>query len=206
MANFADIVIDPQELEDGYEASQLFSSPDCMGITFDDLISLPGSITFGVHDVDLSTHVTRRYKLTNPLCSTPMDTVTEHDMAIGMALHGGLGIIHCKCSIEEQVAMVEKVKGFENGFILEPVVFSPQNKIKDLDIIREKKKISGVPITIDGKLKSKLVGFVSNKDTDFIADRNKLLSEVMTPIESMTTGTYPMSIADANHILKVRVA
>ena len=174
MANFADVHIDPAELINGFSAAEIFTSKDCQGITFDDLIVLPGAIDFGVHEVELTTQVTRNYKLNSPFCSTPMDTVTEHEMALGMALNGGIGFIHSNCTIEEQVAMVLRVKNFENGFIVE-----------------------------DGKLGSRLVGLVSNRDTDFIEDRTMKLADVMTPIETLVTGPYPISIAEANEILKV---
>lgn len=203
MATFAEVEVDPSELIDGFSAEEVFSNPSCLGITFDDLIALPGAIDFGVQEVDLSAKITRRHKLNVPLASTPMDTVTEHDMAIGMALHGGIGFIHCRCTVEEQVAMVLKVKNYENGFILEPAVLSPSHTISDLDEVRDRRKISGVPITVDGKMGSKLVGLVSNRDTDFVEDRNILLSEYMTPVEELVTGVYPISIADANEILKV---
>ena len=142
--------IDPAELVNGYSIAEVFGSKDGVGITFDDLIVLPGAINFHVHEVDLNSHVTRNFKLNAPLCSTPMDTVTEHEMALGMALQGGIGFIHSNCTIEEQVAMVEKVKNYENGFILEPAVLSPDHTIHDLDILRDSKKISGVPLTVDG--------------------------------------------------------
>jgi IMP dehydrogenase len=132
-----------------------------------------------------------------------MDTVTEHEMAIGMALHGGIGFIHCNCSIEDQVSMIKKVKHFENGFILEPAVMSPDHLVSDLDELQACKRISGVPITVDGKMGSKLVGLVSNRDTDFLADRSVKLSTVMTPIEKLHVGHYPITISEANQILKV---
>ena len=203
MANFADVHIDPAELINGFSAAEIFTSKDCQGITFDDLIVLPGAIDFGVHEVELTTQVTRNYKLNSPFCSTPMDTVTEHEMALGMALNGGIGFIHSNCTIEEQVAMVLRVKNFENGFIIEPAVLSPNHTISDLDKLRDDKKISGVPVTEDGKLGSRLVGLVSNRDTDFIEDRTMKLADVMTPIELLVTGPYPISIAEANEILKV---
>jgi IMP dehydrogenase len=205
MANFCDVEIDPLELINGFSASEIFTSKDCQGITFDDLIVLPGSIDFGVHEVDLTTKVTRNFKLNSPFCSTPMDTVTEHEMALGMALNGGIGFIHSNCTIDEQVAMVRKVKNYENGFIVEPALMSITNTISDLDKLRADRKISGVPVTIDGKIGSRLVGLVSNRDTDFIEDRTMKLSDVMTPIERLVTGTYPISIAEANEILKVYI-
>jgi IMP dehydrogenase len=197
------IIIDDSELDNGYSAETIFSNPECLGITFDDLIALPGAIDFGVADVDLTTNITKNIKLNAPLCSTPMDTVTEHDMAIGMALNGGVGFIHCNCSVEDQVTMVRKVKNFENGFILEPAVLSADATVEDLDALRKRLKISGVPVTIDGKMGSKLVGLISNRDTDFLQDRKLKIAELMTPLSKLVTGRYPISIADANKILKV---
>lgn len=197
------VVFTDAELDNGYSAEEIFSNAECLGITFDDLIALPGEIDFGVGDVDLTVHITRNVTLNNPLCSTPMDTVTEHDMAIGMALNGAIGFIHCNCSIEEQVEMVRKVKNFENGFILEPAVMSPNSTVTDLDELRAKRKISGVPVTVDGKMGSRLVGIISNRDTDFLVNRNAKISELMTPLDRLVTGKYPISIADANKILKV---
>jgi IMP dehydrogenase/GMP reductase len=185
--------------------------------------TLSVKIDFAVGDVELQAKVSRNYSLNYPLCSSPMDTVTESEMAICMALNGGIGIIHyiivhlwtflilptragfihANCSEEEQISMVEKVKGYENGFIMEPAVLSPNHNIRDLDILRNAKKISGVPVTIDGRMGSKLVGLISNRDTDFLADRSKSIAELMTPIDKLVTGLYPLSIEEANHILKV---
>lgn len=203
MKDSKDIIIDEAELENGFSALDIFSNSECLGITFDDLITLPGEINFSVEDVGLESKLTRNIKLNFPLCSSPMDTVTEHAMAIGMALNGGIGIIHANCEIEEQVAMVEKVKMYENGFIMHPAVLSPDDIVSDLDILRSERKISGVPVTVDGKHGSKLVGLISNRDTDFLVDRNKKISELMTPLEQLITGKYPTSIEEANNILKV---
>ncbi len=192
------------DLLDGFSAIDIFSNVDNVGITFDDLIALPGSITFGVNDVDLTTKFTRNISLNFPLCSTPMDTVTEHEMAIGMALNGGIGIVHCNCPIDQQVAMIRKVKNYENGFILEPAVLPPDAIVSELDDMRSMRRISGVPVTVDGKMGSKLLGLISNRDTDFLKDRTTRISELMTPLEKLVTGKYPISIAEANKILKVR--
>lgn len=197
------ITFDKKDLLNGFGAEEIFNNSECLGITFDDLIALPGPIDFGVADVDLSTKITKNISLNYPLCSTPMDTVTEHEMAIGMALNGGVGFIHCNCTIEQQVAMVRKVKTFENGFILEPAVFPLDAKVSDLDEIRSQKKISGVPVTEDGKIGSKLVGLISNRDTDFLEDRSIKISELMTPLNKLVVGKYPISIAEAYKILKV---
>ncbi|KAJ1420465.1 GMP reductase domain-containing protein, partial [Ochromonadaceae sp. CCMP2298] len=119
-------------LENGYPGQEIFANPQCVGITFDDLITLPGAIDFGVEDVDLTSRISRNYKLNYPLASSPMDTVTEDKMAIHMALNGGIGIIHCRCSVEAQAEMVSKVKRYENGFILEPAVLAPHDIVSDL--------------------------------------------------------------------------
>lgn len=203
MSKFSDVVISEEELENGFSAQEVFTNTECVGITFDDLIVLPGEITFGVADVELTTKITRNYSLKCPLASSPMDTVTEQLMAIGMALNGGIGFIHANCTVEQQVAMVEKVKNYENGFILEPAVLSPDHLVSDLDDLKAKRKISGVPITIDGKVGSKLVGLISNRDSDFLEDRTKKISEVMTPLDKLVVGHYPLSIAEANKILRV---
>ncbi|RYG98916.1 hypothetical protein EON65_50875 [archaeon] len=203
MADFKGIVISEEELQDGYSAEDIFTQSECIGITFDDLIALPGAIDFGVQDVDLTSKLTKNITLNTPLCSTPMDTVTEHEMAIGMALNGSVGFIHCNCTIEEQVAMVSKVKQYENGFILDPAVLPPTATVRDLDTLRKARKISGVPVTVDGKMGSKLVGLISHRDTDFLDDRSIPIGDLMTPLDRLVTGTYPLSIAEANKILKV---
>lgn len=195
------VTLDLSELSNGYSAKEVFSNRECVGITFDDLILLPGAIDFGVHEVDLKTKLTKNITLNAPLCSTPMDTVTESEMAIAMALHGGIGFIHCNCTIADQVEMIHRVKSYENGFIMNPAVLSPTATIKELDELREEKAISGVPVTIDGKMGSKLVGLISNRDTDFLDNRNFTVGDLMVPVEQLFTGKYPLSIDEANKIL-----
>lgn len=201
--NVNDVVIDPSELQNGFSAEEIFASSDGQGITFDDFIALPGHIDFAVHEVRLNSKITRNINLVHPLCSSPMDTVTEHKLAIGMALNGGVGVIHCNCSIQEQVNMIKKVKLYENGFILEPAVLSGNALISELDELRRVMNIRGVPVTEDGKIGSKLIGLVTNRDTDFITDRSQKISEFMTPLKDLITGLYPMSMSDAHDLLKV---
>lgn len=172
-------------LRDGLSGEDMFIK-NSKGLTYDDVILLPGQINFGVDDVDLSTNLTRNIKLKVPLVSSPMDTVTEHMMAIAMALQGGIGIIHYNNSIEDQTSEVMKVKRFKNGFITDPKCLPPTATINDVDAIKAKFGFSGVPITVNGKLGSKLVGIVTNRDTDFVDDRNLSVSTVMTPLEKLT--------------------
>ena len=108
---------------------------------------LTSLVGFAASDVSLDTHVTKRVSLKTPLVSSPMDTVTEHSMAIHMALLGGLGVIHHNCSAEDQAEMVRKVKRFENGFILDPVVLSPTTTVREAKALKEKWGFGGFPVT-----------------------------------------------------------
>jgi IMP dehydrogenase len=183
----------------GLSASELFErSP--YALTYNDVILMPGHIDFAPADVDLSTRFTRDISLSRPLVSSPMDTVTEHRMAIALALCGGLGIIHYNCTVDEQVAQVRKVRRFENGFILDPVTLSPENTIADVRAIKKQHGFSGIPVTEDGTTKSKLVGMVTNRDIDFEQDHSRKLKEVMTT--DLVTAKKGISLAEANEILR----
>ncbi|KAK5581364.1 hypothetical protein RB653_001396 [Dictyostelium firmibasis] len=183
---------------DGFDCFELFQQSH--GYTYDDLIMLPGHINFSADDVSLKTKLTKNISLNAPLVSSPMDTVTEHLMAINMALLGGIGIIHYNNTVEEQVIEVKKVKRFKNGFITDPIVLSPTHKLSDVDVIKQKYGFSGIPITDTGKIGGKLVGIVTSRDTDFIKDRSTTLSEVMTT--DLITGQQNCSLEEANSILK----
>jgi IMP dehydrogenase len=183
---------------DGHDAESLFEKYD--GLTYDDINLLPGHITFGLGEVDLAADLTPRIRLQIPIVSSPMDTVTGSEMAIGIALLGGLGIIHYNNTVEEQARLVWKVKRFENGFITDPVVLSPTDRIADVDRIKEAQGFAGIPITEDGTLNSRLVGIVTNRDVDFEPDRSKPLREVMTT--ELVTAPVGISLAEANRILR----
>ncbi len=183
---------------DGLSAEELFNTEH--GLTYNDFIIFPGYVDFAVEDVDLESNLTRDITIKRPLISSPMDTVTESRMAIVLALLGGIGIIHYNNTIEEQADQVKKVKRFENGFITDPVVLSPENTIADIDAIKEKHGFSGMPITENGKLYSKLVGIVTNRDVDFEPNRNTKLKDVMTA--EVLTAKKGISLVEANEILK----
>ena len=188
----------PAPERSGVSAAELFKSGD--GITYEDMILLPGYIDFPLNEVELDTALTRDIQLHRPVVSSPMDTVTESEMAIYMALLGGIGIIHYSNTVEEQVAHVRRTKRFENGFITDPIALSPEHRISDIDRIKEKHGFSSVPITEDGKVGSKLVGIVTRTDVDFETDRTRKLREVMTT--KVVTATKGISLAEGNRILK----
>jgi len=134
------------------------------GLTYNDFLLLPGfigtsiasqtsmchtnaSLGFPAAAVDLTSKLTRNITLKTPFTSSPMDTVTEANMAIHMALLGGVGIVHHNCSIEDQAEMIRKVKRFENGFILDPIVISPQTTVAEARALKEKWGFGGFPVT-----------------------------------------------------------
>jgi len=169
-------------------------NPACVAYTYDDLIMMPGHIYFGVGDVDISSNFTRNIKLNAPFVSSPMDTVTEHQMAITMALQGGIGIIHSNLTIEEQAAEVRTVKKYKNGFILDPVCLSPESIADDVLKIKREKGFSSFPITDNGKIGGKLMGIISNRDTAFIEDSRSKVKEFMTPREQLVVAKDGVSL------------
>ena len=166
------------------------------GLTFDDVLLVPARSEVLPRDVDLSTQLTPVIKLNIPLMSAAMDTVTDSRMAIAMAREGGLGIIHKNMSIEEQAAQVDKVKRSEHGVITDPFFLSPDHLIQDAENLMARYRISGVPITRDGKL----VGILTNRDLRFETDYSKPIREVMTS-ENLITAPVGTSLEQAKEIL-----
>ncbi len=166
------------------------------GITFDDVLLIPGYSNVVGNQVDVSTYLTKKIKLNIPMMSAGMDTVTEHRMAIAMARQGGIGIIHKNMSIEEQADEVDKVKRSENGVITDPFSLSPENTLKDADDLMAKFRISGVPIT-EGR---KLVGIITNRDLKFETDFTKKIKESMTS-EGLITAPEGITLDEAKSIL-----
>ncbi len=154
---------------------------------YKDITLIPNRLPdFERDKVDLTTHFTKRLKLKTPFISSPMDTVTEAEMGILMALLGGIGVIHYNfLTIDEQIEEVEKVKRFEAGFVFNPVVLSPKNTIGDVYNVADKYGFFSVPITEDGTLNSKLSGIVTHRDIRYRKDMETKLKEVMTPREKL---------------------
>merc|ERR1719390_453769 len=186
---------------DGVPADTVFGEVSS-GYAYDDILMLPGFVSFGVEEVELTSRLTKNHTCRTPFVSSPMDTVTGSDMAIALALNGGLGILHCNNTVEEQVAMVSRVKRWENGFIMDPHVLGPDHRIADVDAIREQFGYTSVPITQNGKMGGKLLGIVASRDIDFNPDRNLKLGEVMTKGSDLTVGYEPTTLQEANKKLQ----
>ena len=168
-------------------------------ITFDDVLLVPQYSEHIGNEVSLQTNLTKTIKLNVPLMSAGMDTVTEHRMAIAMARQGGIGIIHKNMTPEQQAAQVDLVKKSENGVITDPFHLSPNNTLGDADALMGKYRISGVPITDNGKL----VGIITNRDMSFETDMTKLVKERMTSKEDgLITALEGVTLEEAKDILK----
>ena len=171
------------------------------GITFDDVLLVPQYSEVTPNMVSLHTMLTKKIKLNIPMMSAGMDTVTEHRMAIAMARQGGIGIIHKNMSIEQQAAEVDMVKRSEFGVITDPFYLSPEHTLQDADDLMSKFRISGVPITEDGKL----VGILTNRDLKFETDFTQKIADCMTS-EHLVTAKVGITLEEAKKILaKARI-
>ena len=130
------------------------------GLTFDDVLLIPGASDVLPRDVKVDTWLTKEIHLNIPIMSAGMDTVTESGMAIAMAREGGIGVIHKNMTIDEQAREVDKVKRSEHGIIVDPIYLGPDNLLQDAEDLMARYRISGVPVTVDGKL----VGIITNRD------------------------------------------
>jgi IMP dehydrogenase len=195
-------VHEDDDLADGHSAEGIFKS-GVVGYTYDDLICLPGRIDFTVTDVVLESRFTREIRLKTPIVSSPMDTVTESDMAIGMALQGGIGVIHTNLPAEQQAAEVSKVKRFRSGFIMKPFCISPDISVAELDAIQAKVGFKAFPVTSDGEMGSKLEGIITKRDAMFVESRhNTSISTVMTKVGELVTAEEGVELKQAYDILK----
>ena len=167
------------------------------GITFDDVLLEPGRSDVVPAEVDVSTSLTRNIRLNIPIMSAPMDTVTESALAIALAQHGGIGVIHKNMSIDAQVEEVEKVKRSANGIILNPATLPPDATIEHARELMDQLKVSGIPIVENN---GKLVGIITRRDLRFLEDWDRKVSEVMTK-ENLVTATGTVTLEEAEKIL-----
>ena len=166
------------------------------GLTFDDVLLVPQHSNVLPREVDLSVQLAKNLKLNIPMLSAAMDTVTDARMAIAIAREGGLGIIHKNMSIEAQAAMVDKVKRSENGVITDPFFLSPDHKVSDAQELMSRYRISGVPITENGRL----VGILTNRDLRFETDFDQPIRNVMTK-DNLVTAPEGTDLETAKRIL-----
>ena len=174
----------------------MLKEPIQEGLTFDDVLLVPSESDVLPADTELKTQLTRTIQLNIPIVSSAMDTVTESRLAIALAQQGGIGFIHKNLSISEQADEVDRVKRSESGMIVNPITMSPDDLIKDALAVMEKYKISGVPITRDGKL----VGILTNRDLRFETNFSQKVSQVMTK-ENLVTVPLGINLEDAKKML-----
>src|SRR5215472_2376176 len=164
--------------------------------TFDDVLIVPLKSDVLPTEVRTNTRLTNRVELNVPIVSAAMDTVTESPLAIALAQQGGIGIIHKNMPIEKQAAEVDKVKRSESGMIVDPITMSPNQKIEDAVKLMAHYKISGVPITENGRL----VGILTNRDLRFETRFHLPIREVMTK-EELVTVPVGTTLDEAQRIL-----
>jgi IMP dehydrogenase len=167
------------------------------GITFDDVLLEPGYSEVLPVSVDVSTRLTRSIRLNVPILSSPMDTVTESEMAIALAQEGGIGIIHKNMSIDQQALEVDRVKRSEHGVIVDPVTLPPEATVGQAAEIMDSRNIGGVPITEHGILK----GILTRRDLRFLESKQTRIAEVMTR-DKLVTAPESTSLQDAQRILR----
>ncbi|MFA4918467.1 MAG: IMP dehydrogenase [Thermodesulfovibrionales bacterium] len=166
------------------------------GLTFDDVLLLPARSEVLPKEVNIATYLTRNIQINIPIVSAAMDTVTEADLAIAIAREGGIGMIHRAMSPERQKIEVDKVKKSEYGMIIDPVTISPDAPLSDAMALMQKFRISGVPVTVEGKL----VGIITNRDLRFETQFNRKVSQVMTKA-NLITASVGTTLAKAQKLL-----
>ena len=168
------------------------------GITFDDVLLEPGYSEVVPKEVDVRTQLTRGVRINIPVVSSPMDTVTESELAIALAQEGGLGVIHKNLSVAAQTREVDKVKRSENGIIFDPITLPPDETVGKARQIMQQHHISGVPITTGPE--KRLKGILTRRDLKFLADNDQKIAEVMTK-EGLVTAPEHTTLEEAERIL-----
>ena len=173
---------------------------DYRGLTFDDVLLEPRYSEIVPADCDISTQLTRRIRLNIPFISSPMDTVTESEMAIALAREGGIGVIHKNMSVEPQAEEVEKVKRSANGIIFNPATLQPEAKVARAREIMDQYNVSGLPITAAN---GRLLGIITRRDLRFLENWELPITDVMTH-ENLVTATGNVTLEEAEKILMTK--
>jgi IMP dehydrogenase len=171
-----------------------------LGLTFDDVLLVPGESDVLPSGADTSTRLTRGIALSIPILSSAMDTVTEADMAIVMAQLGGIGVLHRNLSVEEQVAAVRAVKRYESGMVVNPITIAPDATLAEAQALMAHHRISGIPVT---EANGKLVGILTNRDVRFAGNPKQPVSELMTK-DNLATASIGVRHEEARHLLHQR--
>src|SRR5688500_2415422 len=169
-------------------------------ITFDDVLLEPRYSDVVPSDVKVNTLLTKRVALNIPMLSSPMDTVTEHEMAIALAREGGIGVIHKNMTVEFQTEEVNKVKRSANGIILDPVTLRPDEPVSRAQELMKAKNVSGFPIT---DASGKLVGILTRRDLRFLENGSQPIREVMTK-DNLVTARGNVTLEEAEKILTAK--
>ncbi len=175
------------------------NTPIHEALTYDDVLLVPGYSEVAPADAVLTGRFSTHVPLNLPIVSSPMDTVTEHAMAIAMALQGGLGIIHKNLTPDEQAAEVRLVKRYENGFIVDPVTVTRTDTVETLKNIHDDKGYKKIPVVDDH---GKLLGIVTELYYSWPDDREKTVADVMKPVEKLVTAPHTISLKQANDIIR----
>src|SRR6478736_1919817 len=180
------------------EVPEKFAS---LGLTYDDVLLLPGHSDLAPADIDMRTRLTREITLNVPLVSAAMDTVTESRMAIAMARQGGLGVLHRNLSIEDQAYQVDLVKRTQTGMISNPITIHPKATLEELDEICGQYRVSGLPVVDED---NRLIGIITNRDLRFVPVAEwgtRLVGDVMTPMP-LITGHEGIGREEATRLLR----
>lgn len=167
-------------------------------LTYDDVLLVPGYSEVLPRDTNTSTQLTKNIRLNIPLVSAAMDTVTENELAIAIALEGGLGFIHKNMSIEKQAAQVRKVKRSQSGMILDPITLHIDSKVRDAEKIMSEYHIGGIPVVDENRI---LMGIITNRDLRFIKDPNRDIKDIMTK-DKLITAKAGITLEEAEEILQ----
>jgi len=182
---------------DGWTADQVFSGAGANTMSFDNIALLPGAEVIDESTIHCSTKLTKNSPaMYIPIVAGPSETVVGVDMAIALALAGGVGIIHRNQSVEAQCEMVKRVKQYQNGFILNPQTLGPNHTVADLDVIKATFGYGAIPITENGKMGGKFMGLVTSRDVENLEDRSLNIKMVMTKAEDLVLAQVPAHFRD----------